>query len=163
MRLPLAELEAYLSGVAELLERYGVVLDLAPDAPLEVAESPSGALSFSLRGFLPDGEMPPQSVLEVRERWVSLGPDEVERSEYEYELLDHDRDFRRAFHLHDREDFVRRFDVVVHEHCELPIGTAPCSHFEAFPVRDGYRAVELLLETWVDPAVPDCRAMLCLD
>lgn len=163
MRLSIGDLEDYLSRVAELLERYGVVLDLPTTAPLELMESPSGTLSFSLRGFLPDAGSPPLSVLDVRERWVAVGPGVLERGEYEYELLDHERGYRRAFHLHDRSDFVRRFDVVVHEHCEQPIGSSPCPHFAGFPVRDGYRGVELLLEAWIEPDAPDCAALTCLD
>jgi hypothetical protein len=163
MRLSIADLEDYLSRVAELLERYGVVLDLDPTAELVLEESPSGAMSFALRGFLPDGRDPPLSVLEVRERWRQVAPDKVERWDYEYELLDHERGFRRGFHLHDRQDFVRRFDVVVHEHCERPIGTAHCAHIEGSPVRDGYRGVELLLEIWMNPGIPDCLEMPCLE
>ena len=162
MRLSISDLEDYLSRVAELLERYGVVLDLDPTAPLVLEESPGGALSFVLRGFLPDGRIPPLSVLEVRESWRRVTPDEVERWEYEYELLDHERGFRRGFHRHDSEDFIRQFDVVVHEHCERPIGTAPCAHIEGSPMRDGSRGVDVLLATWVDPVIPDCAAMTCL-
>ncbi len=163
MQLSLAALADYLSGVAELLERYGVVLDGASTAPLVLQESPSGAMSFELRGCLPDGQTPPLSVLEIRERWRRLGPDLVERWEYEFELLDHERGFRRGFHLHDSDAFIRRFHVVVHEHCERPIGTAPCDHFVGSPVLDGYRGVNLLLEAWIDPATPDCSALTCLD
>lgn len=162
MRLSIEGLEDYLGCVVELLERYGVVLDLDPTDPLALEESPSGALSFSLRGFMPDGRTPPLSVLGVRERWHPVGSGEVERREYEYELIDHERGFRRGFHRHDTEFFIRRFDVVVHEHCKSPIGTAPCAHIEGSPVRDAYRGVEVLLETWVDPAAPDCAAMRCL-
>ena len=161
--LSLAALDDYLSGVAELLERYGVVLDRAPTAPLVLDESPSGAMSFELRGFLPDGRTPPLSVLEIRERWGRLGPDRVERWEYEFELLDHERGFRRAFHLHDSKDFIRRFHVVVHEHCEQPVGTAPRAHMAGPPVPDGSRGVELLLAAWTDPSSPDCVAMTCLE
>ena len=163
MQLSIAALEDYLSRVAELLERYGVVLDLEPTAPLVLEESPSGAMSFALRGFLPDGRTPPLSILEIRERWRRLGPDEVERWEYEFELLDHERGFRRAFHLHHADEFIRRFHVVVHEHCERPIGTAPCGHVVGSPVRDGYRGVEILLEAWIAPSMPDCSAMTCLE
>ena len=163
MQLSVAELEDYLSRIAELLERSGVVLDLEPTAPLVLDESPSGAMSFTLRGFLPDGRFPPLSVLEVRERWRRLAPDQLERREYEFELLDHERGVRRAFHLHDSEDFIRRFHVVVHEHCEQPIGTAPCAHMTGPPVPDGYRGVELLLAAWSDPMPPDCAAITCLE
>lgn len=155
--------EEYLGRVAQLLERYGAVLDLSPDGVLAVEETPTGALLFALRGFLPDGRTPPVSIVEVREVWRRAGPDVVERSEYEYELVDHERGFRRAFHLHDREAWLRRFQVAVHEHCERPIGVAPCQHIAGLPVRDAFRGVELLLAAWVDPDLPDCRAMICLD
>jgi hypothetical protein len=120
-------------------------------------------MSFALRGFLPDGRTPPLSVLEIRERWRRLGPDQVERWEYEFELLDHERGVRRAFHLHHADEFIRRFHVVVHEHCERPIGTAPCDHVVGSPVRDGYRGVEILLEAWIEASLPDCSTMPCLE
>ncbi len=163
MQLSVTDLERYLSGIGELLERYGVVLELEPAAPLVLEESPSGAISFELRGFLPDGRIPPLSVLEVRERWRRLASSRLERSEYAFELLDHERAFRRAFHLHDSEAFIRHFHVVVHEHCERPIGTAPCAHIAGPPLRDAYRGVDLLLAAWTDPRPPDCAAMTCLD
>ncbi len=163
VRLSTAQLEDYLSGVAGLLERYGVVLDLEPTAPVVLEESPSGSMSFELRGFLPDGLTPPLSILEVRERWQRLSPVQLERSEYEFVLLDQERGFRRAFHLHDSADFIRRFHVVVHEHCERPLGIAPCAHVAGSPVRDGYRGVELLLEAWIAPNAPDCNALPCLE
>ncbi len=163
MQLSIDGLEVYLSRVAELLERYGVVLDLGPAAPLVLEESPSGAMSFELRGFLPDGRVPPLSVIEVREQWRRLKANRFERWAYAFELLDHERAFRRAFHLHDRKAFVRRFHVVVHEHCERPLGKAPCAHITGPPVRDAYRGVDLLLEAWIDPRPPDCAAMTCLD
>ena len=163
MQLSIDGLEVYLSRVAELLERYGVVLDIGPAAPLVLEESPSGAMSFELRGFLPDGRVPPLSVIEVREQWRRLKANRFERWAYAFELLDHERAFRRAFHLHDRKAFVRRFHVVVHEHCERPLGKAPCAHITGPPVRDAYRGVDLLLEAWIDPRPPDCAAMTCLD
>lgn len=163
MRLTLTDLEDYLGRVVLLLERYGVVLDVPPDEDIQLEESPRGALSFELRGFLPDGRQPPLSVLELREVWQRNADDEVERWEYEYELLDHERSFRRGFHLHDRDDFIRRYQVVVHEHCERPLGTAPCPHLAGSPVLDAFRAAELLMDAWVSPSVPDCAGLPCLD
>jgi len=163
VRLSLAGLEDYVARIAELLERYGAVLDLDPGEPVELIESPSAGLSFAIRGFLPDGRQPPLSVLAVREKWRLAGTETYDRWEYEYELLDHEREFRRAFHLHDAEDFIRRFYVVVHEHCERPIGTAPCPHGEGSPIPDGYRGVEVLLDAWTDPTLPDGAAMTCIE
>jgi hypothetical protein len=163
VRLAVGDIEGYLSLVAELLERYGVVLDLEPGAPLVLEESPTGALSFVLRGYLPDGRVPPLSVVEVRELWRRSGSGQVERWGYAYELIDHERRVRRAFHMHDRDDFVRRFQVAVHEHCEAPVGAVRCPHIMGPPVRDAFRGVELLLQSWIDPVTPDFAAMTCLE
>jgi hypothetical protein len=163
VQLSIEGFEDYLGRVAQLLERYGAVLDLSPGGALAIEETPSGAVSFALRGFLPDGRIQPLSTVEVREVWRRAGLDAVERWEYEYELIDHERGFRRAFHLHDRDAWLRRFQVAVHEHCERPIGVAPCQHIAGLPVRDAFRGIELLLAAWVDPDPPDCRAMTCLD
>jgi hypothetical protein len=163
VQLTRSALEDYLADVTELLERYGVVLDLGPNDDLALDESPSGSLSFELRGFLPDGREPPRSVLELREVWRPTAAEGLERWEYEFELLDHERDFRRAFHLHDRDAFVRRYQVVVHEHCEQPVGMAPCPHLAAKPVRDAFRGVELLVDAWMDPDIPDCSQLPCLE
>ena len=145
-----------------LLERYGVALSLGPEEAIAIEESPSAAVSFAVRGFLPDRRQPPLSVLAVREKWLPIGRDAYERWEYEYELLDHERRFRRAFHLHDAEYFVRRFYVAVHEHCERPIGVISCAHYEGSPIRDGLHAVEALVAVWADSTVLDCSAMRCL-
>jgi hypothetical protein len=76
-------------------------------------------------------------------------------------LLDHERDFRRAHHLHDRDVFVRRFNVVVHEHCERPIGNVQCAHYEGSPIRDAFAGVVALLDAWTaDP--PECADLRCL-
>jgi hypothetical protein len=156
-------LEDHLADVAELLERYGVSLDLGPGEDLTLEETPLGALAFELRGFLPHGRQPPRAALEIREVWRPAAGGRYERSEYEYELLDRDRDYRRAFHLHDGDWFVRHFSVVVHEHCERPIGTSTCDHYAGHPVRDAFAAAELLVRTWVDPLAPDCSALPCLE
>jgi hypothetical protein len=68
-----------------------------------------------------------------------------------------------VFQLHNREAFIRRFQVVVHEHCEPPIGMAPCAHIAGPLVPDAYRGVDTLIASWIDPDPPDCAAMTCLD
>ena len=163
MDLSQRALADYLADVAELLERYGLVLDLGPADELHLGETPSGVLVFDLRGFLPDRAPPPRSTLAVREIWRPAARSRYERSEYEYELLDHERGYRRAFHLHDRELFTRRFDVVVHEHCERPVGDARCDHYAGLPVRNAFAGIERLLGEWVDPGPPDCDSLVCLE
>jgi hypothetical protein len=162
VQLSVSALEDYLAQIAQLLERFGVVLDLEPTESLVLDVSASGTMSFRLRGFLPDGRKPPLSVLEIRERWRPVAADVLERWEYEFELVDHERGFRRAFHLHDSDYFVRHFHVVVHDHCENPIGFARRAHMAGNPVLDGYRGVSLLIEAWMDPSPPECDEMPCL-
>ncbi|MEX1264363.1 MAG: hypothetical protein WEE66_10615 [Actinomycetota bacterium] len=161
MRLVAVALEAYLADVAELLERYGAVVD--PEVEPVIFASPSGARWFEVRADLWDGPLPARSIVELREVWHPTADGAYERSEYEYELLDGVREYRRAFHLHDRDGFVRRFSVVVHEHCERPIGFSRCDHYAGLPVRDAFAGVELLVAAWVDPVDPDCEGLHCLE
>ena len=162
MQLGAEEHADYVVGLVELAERYGIVVDLPADGPIEIAIEPDGTLRFGIVGYLPDGRQPPLAWVEISEKWRPEPGGLYERSAYRYELLDKERGFRRAFHWHDESEFVRRFGVVVHEHCEAPIGQAPCPHHFGAPVRDGFRAVELLMTAWVaDP--PDCAALPCLE
>lgn len=161
MRLSGAALEGHVAEVADLIERYGAVVD--PEMELVVFESPSGARWFQVRASLWDGRTPSRSIVELREVWRPYSDGSYERSEYVYELLDHERDVRRAFHLHDAETFVRRFQVVVHEHCERPVGSTSCDHYAGEPVRDAFSGVERLVGAWVDPEIPDCTALRCLE
>lgn len=155
-------LDAYVAAVAGLLERYGASLEV--DAlGVVIEETPLGNAAFQLRGFLPGGPQPATSVVEIREVWNRSSVDLLERSEYEYELLDHERGFRRAWHLHDRDFFIARYQVVVHEHCERPIGIAPCPHVEGSPVRDAFAGVMRLIAAWTDPELPACGSLPCLD
>ena len=98
----------------------------------------------------------------VREELASTGDHAYETTAYAFELVDSVSDVRRSFHLHDPDWFARRFQVVVHEHCEHPIGRADCAHFEGHPVRDAFRGVMLLVEAWMGGAT-DCRGLRCLD
>ena len=163
MRGTYDEVADYLTRVATLLERNGVTLRTPEDGDLELSEQEgSGELSFELWGDLPDSRSPGRSELVVREHFEREGADDFVRFAYAYELLDGERDFRRAFHLHDPEWFQREFLVVVHEHCERPVGHALCGHFEGSPIKDAYGGVMTLMETWcAEP--PDCAQLRCLD
>ena len=156
------EVAAYLVRVAALLERYGIALRLPEGtAELEIQEDPAGDLSFELLGDLPDSAIPSHSEVIVRERFDRVGPDQYARAGYEYEILDRERGYRRSFHLHDTEWFRRNFMVVVHEHCESPIGHVPCRHYEGSPIKDAYAGVEALMDIWTGPP-PDCSRLACL-
>ena len=161
MRLSGSALEGHVADVVELLERYGAVL--GRDADPHVKASPSGARWFDVHADLPSIERDRRATVAMREVWLPVAVDTFERSDYGYELLDPDRDLRRAYHLHDIEWFIRRYEVVVHEHCERPIGVARCAHYAGYPVRDAFAAVELLVDAWLDPAEPDCDALMCLE
>lgn len=152
----------YLSRIALLMERFGATLDLPAGVDLELLEDDHGALSFELIGNLPDGTHPAMSRLVIREAFRRLSPDLYERSRYEYELVDGARDVRRAFHLHFPEWFGRRFLVVVHEHCERPIGLAACDHYAGRPIEDALAGVMTLMDAWTAEP-PDCAALTCLE
>jgi len=163
VRLRDTAVDAYAARLGALLERHGIALSRpAPGAPIEVLEADDGSLSFELIGSLPDGRRPALATLELRESFSAAGDGTYERDRYEYELIDRERDFRRAFHLHVPEWFARRYLVVVHEHCERPIGHSRCRHYEGAPVRDGYAGVVVLMDAWTGEP-PDCESLPCLE
>lgn len=161
MLLAAAQLEQYLLQLAEQAESYGIVLELEPGGDIAIEIEPDGKRRFTLRGSLPSDQRGSSSI-EVAERWHMAGREMFERSGYRYELVDRERDLRRAFHRHDDEAFEHTFGVVVHEHCEAPIGRFPCAHLFGPPVKNGYRGVALLMDSWVDDP-PDCASLPCLE
>lgn len=161
MRATYQELAEYLGTVAGLLERYGVVLRTPIDEALTLLEDAEGRLSFELVGDLPEGPGAARSEIAVRELFLPIGFDLYDRHLYEYELIDYARDYRRAFHLHFPSWFEQKFLVVVHEHCERPVGHAACEHYEGSPIRDAYAGVRVLMDTWTGPT-PDCSQLRCL-
>ena len=159
MRGTARSVEDYLLEVADLVERLGITIRGDPDIPL--LEDRNGGLSFEFVGDLPDGQDPAQSEIIIREAFERDGRDSYVRARYEHELIDRERGFRRAFHLHHSDWFERRFLVVVHEHCERPIGAVDCEHYEGTPVRDAFAGVLALVDAWTgDPL--DCSTLRCL-
>lgn len=162
MELSDPAVDDYASRLIDLLERWGVVLTKpAPGEPAEILEADDGSLTFELIGSLPDGRAPALSTIKMRERFQAIAGDRFERAGYEYELLDHERDFRRAFHLHDPEWFEHKYLVLVHEHCERPVKHVACAHYNGLPVHDGYAGVVALFDTWTDEP-PVCSKLRCL-
>jgi hypothetical protein len=151
----------YVANVGDQMERFGINLD-ASGGQIRV-RSGSGGLSYQLGGTLPDAPGAPSATLSVTERWRRVDDRLLERTEYAYELLDRRRRFRRAWHRHDQLWFADRYQVIVHEHCENPIGEAACDHYAGFPVRDAFAGVELLVGAWMDPDPPDCATLRCLE
>jgi hypothetical protein len=160
MRGTARSVEDYLLEVADLVERLGITIRGHSDIPL--LEDRNGGLSFELVGDLPDGWDPGRSEVIVREAFEQDGRDGYVRTRYEYELLDRERRFRRAFHLHSPDWFERHFLVVVHEHCERPIGAVDCEHYEGTPVRDAFAGVLALMNVWTGDR-PDCSTLRCLE
>lgn len=120
--------------------------------------------AVSILGELPGSGIPRNSEVQLREHWVRPFRDQPWRlAQYAYDLIDHERDVRFALHLHDQDWFVDAYRVVVHEHCESPIGTVRCPHYAGEPVADGYRAIDRLLEVWTRDAPLNCAALTCLE
>jgi hypothetical protein len=162
MRGSRAEIGDYVSRVALLLERSGVALHLPEDGQLEASEwARDGSLGFELVGELA-ADRSQTSRIRVRERFEHIGPDDYERVGYEYELLDRELDLRRAFHLHDADWFARTFMVVVHEHCEHPIGQVTCPHYVGSPLKDAFAGVMALMAAWAEGRA-DCSGLRCLE
>jgi hypothetical protein len=115
-----------------------------------------------LFGVLPGDGGSRGATLDVREDFATSDRAWVERTAYAYELLDRPRDLRVAYHVHDRQWFQERRLVVVHEHCERPIGTTRCAHYEGSPIRDGFEGIAALMAAWMDD-LPDCTTRRCLD
>lgn len=130
------------------------------DGEPELVEGSSGGLSFDIWASLPDAGVPDRALVSVNERWSPCGA-EFERTAYEYDLVDHPRGRRRAYHLHDPEHFLAAFDVVVHEHCEDLLAKPLCDHYYGEPVLDGYRGIELLMLAWTEDRL-GCDQLRCL-
>jgi hypothetical protein len=156
-----ADYVADLADLAELLERCGVVLSTpAAGQDIELLEDEAGRIGFELIGGLSGGRQPPLAILALREEFTQAD-EAYQRSRYEFELIDRERDFRRAYHLHSPEWFETTHLVVVHEHREAPIGQVRCRHYEGSPIRDGYQGVMTLLTAWAEES-PDCSSLRCL-
>ena len=112
-----------------------------------------------LEAELPGVGLPPVSRAIVRESF-ELRAGSWEQVGYRYELVDREADGRRAFHLHDQDVFLYRYRVLVHEHCERPVGSARCDHFGGLPIRDSREGVQRILRAWTDGF--DCNALTCL-
>lgn len=89
--------------------------------------------------------------IELREALAPHGDGSTcQTSQYEYELIDVAGDFRRAFHFHDAEWFLREYVVAVHEHCDQPLKSATCTHYSGTPIKDSYAGATRLLDAWTE-------------
>lgn len=156
MRATRSHLVRHAADLATRLWTMGA--DLDGDPVMTVKDD--GTMTFRMDASLPDSGIPDRALLTVREEWRSIGR-EFERVAYAYELIDHPRRRRRAFHRHDTDRFLAVHDVAVHEHCEETLGLPACDHYAGDPVPDGYRGIELLLLAWTDEPL-GCNGLRCL-
>jgi hypothetical protein len=124
------DLQRHADDLATYLARTGA--DFV-ERRLEYADGRTRA-QLVLDADLPGAGLPPVSRVIVRESF-ELRDGSWQQVAYRYELLDREMDCRRTFHLHDPEIVLQRFLVLVHEHCERPIGTSRCDHFAGLPIR----------------------------
>jgi hypothetical protein len=164
VRLSAERLDRYAIALATYLYSIGAELDA--EIP-RLEEADDGGVGVFVGGRLPDdpgdGSGDGRARIDVTEHWAPDG-DALEQVGYLYELLDHAGDRRRAFHRHDDVVFLRAFGVAVHEHCEEPIGMAPCEHVAGLPKRDGFEAINDLLVAWsTSSGRPICAELRCLE
>ncbi|HET9852048.1 MAG TPA: hypothetical protein VFP56_06030 [Candidatus Limnocylindrales bacterium] len=158
MILSTAGLNQYVIGLAKALYTRGFELPSGPAAEFD----DSGHIAFGLVGTIAAAEgLGLDAEISLDERWRPLPERRWERDEYAYDLIDHGRARRRAFHLHDRALSEARLGVLAHEHCDV-LGAPRCSHYVGRDIGDGYLAIDLLLAAWVEPDDLGCDSLICL-
>ena len=157
------ELLVYLADLVEELERYAVSLLPPTDSDeITLGQESDGSLVIDLEGRLPVSRPSRGVDLELFERWQPTGLDQWACVEYGYELRHHEIGYRRAFHRHDEDFFVRMHGVATHEHCEATMGVEMCRHYYGQPVADAFDGFRRLYATWLTDQKPDCLALICL-
>ncbi len=152
----------YFADLIETVERFAVTV-LAPNDADDVS---IGRKNFDL---LIDLECRPplprrsaDVLILIFERWRPAGQDRYERVEYNFELRHGQLQYRRAFHRHHTEHFLRTFDVAIHEHCEAMLGHATCDHYFGEPIGDAEEGFIRLYDLWLTDEKPDCSKLHCL-
>jgi hypothetical protein len=160
-------LEAYLFALATYLDRLGADLT----TPIELLSVRGGGMGFDLVAALPSAIGDSPAGVRVAESWAPVSMPrgsirrvrQLERIAYGYELVDHARSRRRAFHRHDVNHFRSIAEVEVHEHCEERLDAPTCGHYFGRPIRDGYEAIRLLLVAWTEPGALGCDNLECIE
>lgn len=154
----------YVADLVEEIERFAVtVLPPNDSDEIELGRDDDGALVIDLECRPPQSRRSAEVLIEVFERWRPAGLDRYERVDYRFEIRHRELQYRRAFHRHNEDQFLRAFDVATHEHCEATIGVAACSHYFGEPVVDAIEGFMRLYELWLSDEKPDCSALRCLD
>ncbi len=123
----------------------------------------SGHIAFGIAGSLVGPHGATDAEISLDELWRPLPERRWERDEYTYDLVDHGRNRRRAFHLHDRALSEARLRSLVHEHCEEATGAPSCCHYLGREIPDGYIALDLLVAVWLEPRALGCADLVCLE
>lgn len=159
MILGRAALNQYVIGLAKALYTRGFDLPTRPTAEFD----DSGDIVFGVRGVIESPTETLDAEITLDELWRPLPELRWERDEYTYDLIDHGRARRRAFHLHDRALARARLRSAVHEHCEEVLGDIARAHYLGRELPDGYLALDLLIAAWLEPARLGCDGLICLD
>jgi hypothetical protein len=154
-----ASLNQYVIGLAKALYTRG--FDLRAGRRAEFDES--GDIVFGVRGVIESPTGIVDAEINLDELWRPLPDLRWERDEYAYDLIDHGRARRRAFHVHDRALARARLRSHVHEHCEEVLGETACAHYLGRELPDGYVALDLLMAAWLEPGRLGCDELIRLD
>ena len=154
----LGELQDHLGTLAVILWNYGAEFPV----PTLDEYADTGSFGFSFSADLPGDALPAPAMIKLSEIWV---PGDLarglDRTEYEYDFVEHPRNRRRAFHSTQRDFYARYFGVLVHEHCEEILGAPTCRHYFGLPVT-AYEAIATFTAIWGQPAPLDCADLRCM-
>lgn len=154
----------YLGDLVEEVERLGVtVLPPNDSDDIVLGREPDGSLVIDLECRPPLAPRARRVHIDLFERWRPFGRDRYERTEYAFEIRHEGLQYRRAFHRHHAEAFLRAFDVACHEHCEATMGAATCGHYFGEPVADARTGFLRLYALWLSDERPDCATLTCLE
>lgn len=153
----------YFADLIEVIERFAVTV-LPPNDSDDVLLGRDGdTLVIDLECRPPLSRRSADVTIVIVERWRQTGHDRFERVDYKFEIRHDELQYRRAFHRHDAEQFMRTSDVATHEHCEPTIGYVACDHYFGEPVGDAQAGFMRLYELWLSDEKPDCSKLRCLD
>ena len=152
------ELKDHLGTLAVILWNYGSEFPV----PTLDQYTVTGNLGFSFTAALPGPDLRAPATINLSEIWVpGSGPGDFDRSDYEYDFVEHPRRRRRAFHSTEREYYARHFGVLVHEHCEDILGAPACRHYYGLPVT-AYEAIARFTAIWGQPGPLGCAELRCM-
>lgn len=152
----LLDLRRYLGRLAVTLWNFGADF---PEPTLDPFDD--GTWGFDFSTPLPGSAAPRPATIRLAEIWEPAARGEYALAEYAYDFVEYPLDRRLAFHRHDQRDFLRRFAVAVHEHCEEELGRPACRHYFGFPI-DAEEAIRRFTVVWGQPAPLGCATKRCI-